>query len=697
MAQMSSGVFRTGTGMLSSMKRLSGYSDLLIAAMVIGIIVIIVIPLHPTVLDLLLSFSLTFSLVILLTTMFTTEPLQFSVFPTLLLVTTLLRLSLNISSTRLILGQATAGKVIEAFGNFVVSGNYVVGLVVFIIITVIQFVVITNGAGRVAEVAARFTLDAMPGKQMSIDADLNGGLITDAEAKERRRQLQREADFFGAMDGASKFVKGDAIAGIIITLINILGGFVIGVWQLKMPFSEALETYTKLTVGDGLVSQLPALLVSTATGILVTRSASGESFGKDLSAQLAAFPKVIALAAGILLLLGLVPGLPNLPFLILGAATAYVAYVLIQEEKQKAVAEEARVQEKERIRQPENVLNLFQVDPLEIEIGYNLIPLTDEEQGGDLLDRLAAVRRQCAAELGVFVRPIRIRDNLQLGANGYVFKLKGVEAASGEVLPNYYLAMNPADSGEEIAGIATKEPTFGLPAWWITPERKEQAELQGFTVVDCSTVLITHLTEFIKAHAAELLGRQEVKEMVETVKESNPAVVEELIPELMTYGEVQKILQNLLAERIPIRNLATILEVLADHARMTKDTDYLTEVVRQALKRTISRIYAPEGKMTVITLHPKLEQTILDSVQQTQTGQYPVLNPDLTGKIFERLGSIAEQLAMAGMQPIVLCSTRIRLPFRRLTERFMPNLVVLSLNELTPDLDVDSAGTVMFD
>lgn len=684
--------------MLKSMKRLSSYSDLVIAALVIGIVVIIVIPLHPTVLDLLLSFSLTFSLVILLTTMFTTQPLQFSVFPTLLLVTTLLRLSLNISSTRLILGQATAGKVIEAFGNFVVGGNYVVGLVVFIIITIIQFVVITNGAGRVAEVAARFTLDAMPGKQMSIDADLNGGLISDEEARQRRKQLQLEADFFGAMDGASKFVKGDAIAGIIITLINILGGFVIGMWQLKMPLAEALQTYTMLTVGDGLVSQLPALLVSTATGILVTRSASGKSFGKDLASQITAFPKVIVLAAIILIVLGLVPGLPNLPFLVLGLATAYVAYVLVREERLALEAEESRVQDKEKIRQPENVLNLFQVDPLEIEIGYNLIPLTDEAQGGDLLDRLAAIRRQCAAELGIFVRPIRIRDNLQLGANAYVFKLKGVEVAKGEVLPGYYLAMNPMESGEELKGIATKEPTFGLPAWWIPPDLKEEAELKGFTVVDCTTVLITHLTEFIKGHAAELLGRQEVKEMVETIKETNPAVVEELIPELMTYGEVQKILQNLLSERIPVRNLVTILEVLADNARLTKDSDYLTEVVRQALKRTISRIYASaEGKMTVIMLHPKLEQAVVDSLQQTQNGTYPVLSPEVTNKIFERLSSMTEQLAMLGMQPIVLCSPRIRMPFRRLTERFIPNLVVLSLNELTTDLDVESIGTVMLE
>ena len=676
---------------LQPMKGLASYADVLIAALVIGIIVIIVVPLHPTVLDLLLSFSLAFSLVILLITMFTTQPLQLSVFPTLLLVTTLLRLSLNISSTRLILGKGTAGAVIEAFGNFVVGGNYVVGMIVFIIITVIQFVVITNGASRVAEVAARFTLDAMPGKQMSIDADLNGGLISEDEARERRKNLQREADFFGSMDGASKFVKGDAIAGIIITLINIFGGFIIGVWQMGKSFPEAIQLYTRLTVGDGLVSQLPALLISTATGILVTRSGSGESFGIDLANQLTAFPKVIYLAGGILCLLGLVPGLPNMPFLILG-------YALTKEEQYKAAQQKTQTKTKEKTKQPENVLDLFQIDPLEIEIGYSLIPLTDEDQGGDLLERLAAIRRQCAADLGVFVRPIRIRDNLQLDANSYVFKLKGIEVTSGEVMPGYYLAMNPAGVDEPLRGIETREPTFGLTAWWITPDLKDEAELKGFTVVDCTTVLITHLTEFIRNHAAELLGRQEVKEMVETVKESNPAVVEELIPELMSYGEVQKILQNLLAEKIPIRNLVTILEVLADNARLTKDFDYLTEVVRQALKRTISRMYATsEGKMTVITFHPKLEQVIADSLQQTQNGKYPVLSPELTNKLFERIGSMIEQFAMSGLEPIILCSSRIRMPLRRLTERFMPNLVILSLNELTPELDVDSLGTVMLD
>lgn len=685
---------------LGRLRRLTAYNDLLIAAMVIGIVLIIIIPVTPSVLDVLLVFSLSFGLIILLTTMFTTHPLQFSVFPSLLLVVTLLRLALNISSTRLILNKANAGHVIQAFGNFVVGGNYVVGLIIFVIITVIQFVVITNGAGRVAEVAARFTLDAMPGKQMSIDADLNAGLIGEDEAREKRRTLQREADFFGAMDGASKFVKGDAIAGIIITLVNIVGGFVIGVWQLGMSFGTAIQTYTVLTVGDGLVSQIPALLVSTATGVLVTRASSGESFGKDVSRQLTTFPRVIALASVILVLLALVPGLPSLPFLILAGGTGYVAYALFQETKRKQVAEQEETMRRGRReqRQPENVLSLFQVDPLEIEIGYNLIPLTDESQGGDMLDRLAAVRRQCAAELGIFVRPIRIRDNLQLSPNSYSFKIRGVEITSGEIMPGHYLAMNPGQSeeGHPVNGIATKEPTFGLPAWWVTPEEKERLELKGYTVVDSVTVLITHLTEFIKNHAHELLGRQEVKEMVETVKENNPAVVEELIPDLLSIGEVQKVLQNLLRERVPVRDLVTILEVLADNARLTKDLDYLTESTRQALFRTISRQYAGEdGSLKVITLHPKLEQKIADSLQQTQNGNFPVLEPEITENIFQQLSKLVEEMTLVGAQPVVLCSARIRMPFKRLTERFLPNLAILSLNELAPNIEVESVGTVM--
>jgi flagellar biosynthesis protein FlhA len=685
---------------ISSLRKAFGgrAGDLGLVAVIIGILMIIIIPLPPELLSVLLITNLAFSLIILFATLFVTHPLQLSVFPALLLVVTLFRLALNISSTRLILARGEAGSVIQAFGDFVVAGNYVVGFIVFVIITVIQFVVITSGAGRVAEVAARFTLDAMPGKQMSIDADLNSGLITEQEARERRRLIQREADFFGAMDGASKFVKGDAIVGIVIILVNILGGLVIGMWQMGFSLQEALSRFALLTVGDGLINQIPALMVATATGILVTRAGSTDSFGQEIVGQLTAFPKVIALVAGILTLLALVPGLPALPFLILAAATGYVAFSLGQEAKRKEAAKQKAAQPEGRPRQPENVLQLMQVDPLEIEIGYNLIPFTDASQGGDLLDRLAAVRRQCAVELGIYVRPIRIRDNLQLSPNAYVFRIRGAEVAFGEVFPGMYLAMNPGGMEEPVNGSQTKEPTFGLPAWWVNSAEKERLEIKGFTVVDSITVLITHLTEFIKSHSAELLGRQEVKELLDAVKEHNPAVVEELVPDLLTLGEVQRVLQTLLKERVPVRNLVVILETMADTARMTKDLDFISEAVRQSLSRVISRQHAKNGNsLAVITLHPKLEQTLTEALQPTQKGTYPVLPPDKAQAVYHNLGALAEKMALAGSQPVVLTSARIRLPFKRLTERFLPGLVVLSLHELESNLEVESIGTVTLD
>jgi len=686
---------------VAAMAYLKKSSDMIIAGLVIGIVLLIIIPLSPGFLDVLLTLSMTLGLVILLITLFTIEPLQFSVFPALLLVTTLFRLALNISSTRLILSNAAAGNVIAAFGEFVVGGNYVVGLVVFVIITVIQFVVITNGAGRVAEVAARFTLDAMPGKQMSIDAEFNAGLINEIEARDRRKRLQREADFFGAMDGASKFVRGDAIAGIIIIMINILGGFIIGVTQKNMQLMQAVQTYTILTIGDGLVAQIPALLISTATGILVTRSTSDTSFGKDISSQFSNFPKVLMLAGGILFILGLIPAMPNFLFLTLAGATGYISYAMVQEQKKKKVLEQERAvsrQAQEQKREPENVFTYFQVDTLEIEIGYNLIPLTDESQGGDLLQRLAAVRRQCAGEMGIYVRPIRIRDNLQLSPNAYSFKLRGAEIASGELMPGQYLAMDPLGQELEVKGIPTTEPTFGLPAWWVAAGDRDQVEFAGFTVVDSSTVLVTHLTEIIKRHAHELLGRQEVKELLDVVKEKTPVVVEELVPDLLTLGEVQKILQNLLKERVPIKDLATILEALADGARISKDADYLTEYTRQSLARIICRQYTGlTNKISVITLHPKLEQMITDSIGQTQLGSYPVLEPQAARQILNKLKDSVEKLTLQGLPPVVLCSSRNRLPFKRLAERFLPNLTVLSLNEIAPSIEVEAIGTVMLD
>lgn len=676
-------------------------SDLIIAGLIVGIILLIIIPLRPGFLDILITLNLTMGLVILLITMFTIEPLQFSVFPSLLLVTTLYRLALNISATRLILGEAAAGKVIEAFGQFVVGGSYVVGMVVFIIITVVQFVVITNGATRVAEVAARFTLDAMPGKQMSIDAEFNAGMINEVEARERRKRLQREADFFGAMDGASKFVRGDAIAGIIIIIINIIGGLIIGVAQKGMPFMDALQTYTLLTIGDGLVAQIPALLISTATGILVTRATSDASFGKDLSSQFLNFPKVLVVATLILFTIGLIPAMPNFLFLSLAAITGYVAYIMFREEKKKTATKQEQTarETREQKKEPENVFSYFQVDTLEIEIGYNLIVLTDEGQGGDLLHRLAAVRRQCAGELGIYVRPIRIRDNLQLNPSAYSFKLRGIEIAAGELMPGYFLAMDPLGQEQEFKGIRTTEPTFGLPAWWVAAEDRDSAELAGFTVVDCATVLVTHLTEMIKKHAHELLGRQEVKELLDVVKDKNSVVVDELVPDLMTMGEVQKILQNLLKERVPIRDMAGILEALADGARISKDPDYLTECTRQYLARTICNQYTGAGaaKIAVVTIHPKLEHSIADSIEQTQMGAYPVLEPQMARQVVNKLKEIVEKLAMRGLPPVVLCSSKIRLPFRRLTERGFPNLTVLSMNEIAPGIEVEVVGTVILD
>ncbi|MEW6423403.1 MAG: flagellar biosynthesis protein FlhA [Bacillota bacterium] len=679
-------------------KRLRSNTDLAIAGLIVGIILMIIIPMPPQALDILLSVSITLGLVILLITMFTTEPLQFSVFPALLLVTTLYRLALNISSTRLILGQAYAGKVIDAFGHVVVSGNYIVGFIVFIIITVIQFVVITSGAGRVAEVAARFTLDAMPGKQMSIDAEFNAGLISEPEAREKRRRLQREADFFGAMDGASKFVRGDAIAGVIITLVNIIGGLAIGTLQKGMPVPEAVKTYTILTIGDGLVTQVPAVLISTAAGILVTRATSDANFGTELSRQFTAFPKILFLVAGILFLLALIPAMPHVVLLALAAGTGLFAYNLSQARQRfEYTRQEALVKQQmqEKSKQPENVATYFQVDPLQIEIGYNLIPLTDESQGGDLLARLAAVRRQCALELGIYVRPIRIRDNLSLPPNSYIFKLRGEQSASGELLPGYYLAMDPTGQVKDVPGIPTKEPTFGLPAWWVPAGEKEKLEMAGLTVVDLSTVLVTHLTEFIKANAHVLLGRQEVKELLEAVKEKDPAVVEELTPDLLSLGEIQKVFQNLLKEGIPLRDLVTIGEALADGARMSRDTDFLTDHVRSTLARTISRLYlSPQNKLEVITLHPKLEQLLIDSIQQTQLGAYPVLEPGLARQILEKIKVAAEKMIQRTGKAVVLCSPRARLPLRRLTERYLPGVAILSLNEIMPNIEVEVVGTV---
>ncbi|AJD29623.1 MULTISPECIES: flagellar biosynthesis protein FlhA [Clostridium] len=671
--------------------------DIIAAFGVIGIVLMIIIPLPSSILDVLLALNITFSVVIILITMFTTEVLQFSSFPTLLLITTLFRLGLNISSTRLILRDAYAGKIIETFGSLVTGGNYVIGIIIFLIIVIIQFVVITSGASRVSEVSARFTLDAMPGKQMSIDADLNAGLIDEQGAKEKRQNLQKEADFYGSMDGASKFVKGDAVAGLIITFINIIAGIIIGVVMLKMDIGTAAQTYIRLTIGDGLVGQIPALLISTASGILVTRSGSDENLGTVLAKQLTGFPKVLAIASVVLLFLAMIPGLPHLAFLILAIANAVAAYLLFKEAKEQVIMqEEAQQMEITEIesKEPENVMNLVSVEPMEVEIGYGLIPLADESAGGDLLQRITSVRRQCAIEMGVVVQPIRIRDNLQLKTNEYIIKIRGTTITKGELMPNMLLCMDP--TGEvEIPGIKGMEPAFGLPAVWINKDQREEAELKGLTVVDPTTVMVTHLTEIIKNHSYELLGRQEVKLILDSMKEKYSAVTEELIPDLMTIGEIQKVLQNLLKERVSIKDMVTILESLADNSRNTKDIEVLTEYVRFSLARSICNPLIDENAaLTVITLDPSIEQTINNNIQKSMQGSFPALDPDTTSSILNGLKQKLDEVYFYNNQAVVLVSPNIRPAFRRLIEMVFPAVNVLSLNEVPNDVEIRTEGVV---
>lgn len=680
----------------SPFSKILKYSDILVAVAIITIVVMMIIPLPAFLLDILLTLNITFALVIIMVSIYNVEPLQFSVFPSLLLVTTLFRLALNVSSTRLILLDGYAGEVIQSFGNFVVGGNAVVGFIVFVILIIIQFIVITRGAERVAEVAARFTLDAMPGKQMAIDADLNSGMITDNEARQRRRDIQREADFYGAMDGASKFVKGDAIAAIIIIIINIVGGFVIGMVQRNMDVTQALQNYTLLTVGEGLVNQIPALMISTATGIVVTRTASEGNLGQDIVGQLLTNPRIFFIAAAVLALLGITPGLPGVPFFLLSLAALGIGYTLHKAARSVVQSElmQQEEQEKEEVRKPENIVSLLQVDPMELEIGYSLIPIVDVGQGGDLLDRVVMIRRQCALEMGLIVPTIRIRDNIQLKPNVYVIKLKGIEIARGELLLDHYLAMNPGTAAEDIGGIETVEPAFGLPALWIQEANREQAELAGYTVVDPVSVLTTHLTEVIKAHAAEILGRQETQTLVEAVKQSNPAVVEELTPNVLSLGDIQKVLANLLRERISIRDMVTILETLADYAQVTKDTEILTEYVRHAMARQISKQYAPNDLLTCLTVDPQLEEAINAAVQRTEHGSYVALDPAKMQALVNSLKKALPKLTGLGYSPIVLTGPSVRLYFRKLTERVAPNLTVLSYAELDSKVEVKSLGMV---
>jgi flagellar biosynthesis protein FlhA len=668
-------------------------TDLLLAAAIVGILIFMIIPLPSFLLDILLAINITCSLMILLVPLYAINPLEFSVFPGILLMVTLFRLSLNVASTRLILGEAYAGQVIEAFGHFVVGGNYVVGLVIFIILIIINFVVITKGSGRIAEVAARFTLDAMPGKQMAIDADLNAGMIDEREARRRRDEIRKEADFYGAMDGASKFVRGDAIAGLLITAINILGGLVIGVLQLDMGLSDALSTYTILTVGDGLISQIPALLVSTSAGIIVTKTRSEDDFAKTMTTQLFNKPRATYVSGGVLLGMGLVPGLPTVPFVILGLLTLGIGYA--SQNVRPAKVEEL-LPEPEPEAPKEQIESYLHVDPLEVEIGYGLISMIDANQGGDLLDNLTMIRKQIAQELGIIVPPMRIRDNVQLNSNEYLIRMKGNEVGRGEVMKGYYLALVPDGQDDEMEGIKTIDPTFKMPAYWMSQEQKERAELKGYTVVDSTAVISTHLLEVVKANAHKILDRQAVQRLLDNIKKENAAVVDELVPNLLSVGAVQNVLRNLLHEIIPIRDLSTILETLADRATMTKDPEILTEFVRVALAETITNLYKNEsGEIYVMTLDSKLEEHMLSQLAGgKQPGQNFNLPPAAVKKIFEQAASKMQQLISTSGKAILLTGPRVRRYVRVFLSSVYPNLVVLSFAELLPDVIINSIGSI---
>jgi flagellar biosynthesis protein FlhA len=686
------------------MDRLASTSHVWVAAASVLLVVLMIVPVAPWVLDVLLSTNIALALVILLVTLYTENALAFSVFPTLLLIITLFRLSLNITGTRSILLHGYAGQVIEAFGNIVVGGNPVVGIVIFAILVVIQFVVITNGAGRVAEVAARFTLDAMPGKQLAVDADLNAGLITEAEARQRRKDIQRSADFYGAMDGASKFVRGDAVAAVIIVFVNIIGGFFIGIFQQGMTIVEALQRFTLLTIGEGIVTQIPALLISTATGIIVTRAAAEGSFGHDLSRQLIQNPTALAIAGSLLILFGFF-GLPMWVMLMMGGILFALFFRQRKMTRAKAVADGKGLSGRPgapgvsgstaqpAVKPAESVVPLLSYDPMELEIGFGLIPLVDVSQGGDLLERITMIRRHAARELGIVVPPIRVRDNLQLKPSTYVVKIYGLEVARAEVMVSRLLAMNPGTATNGIDGIPTTEPAFGLPALWIAESARGDAELAGYTVIDPTSVIATHLTEIIRGHAPDLLGRQETSALLDNVKQHYPVVVEELIPSLLTVGEVQRVLQNLLRERIPIRNLLLILENLADGARQSKDIDFLTEKVRAAMARHICAEYAENGMLSVITVDPRLESLLAEAVRRGEDA-YALLDPATVAKIYNSLTRQIQTAQQTGLQPIVLTSPSTRLALKRLTERAAPALVVLSYSEIAPGLRVESIGQV---
>lgn len=672
-------------------------TDLGMGIYLMAAIIFLIIPIPSWLLDFLLAFNISIAMIILFNAMFVKEALEMSFFPTLLLFTTIFRISLNVSSTKLILTTGNPGNVVETFGSFVGGGNLVIGAIVFVILIIVQFMVINKGSERVSEVTARFTLDAMPGKQMAIDADLNTGAITDEQAKERRQKIQDEASFFGAMDGATKYVKGDATAGLLITLINFVGGIAMGVLYDGIEAAEALQKYTILTIGDGLVSQIPSLMISLATGILVTKASKDADVGDVLIGQLFSIPKVLYMVGASMVLLGLVTPLNPVIFCLYGGTFLASGYMIQQKTGMEQIEQEVDQDEAsaEEIRRPENVTSLLQVDPIELEFGYGIIPLADVNQGGDLLDRVVMIRRQVALELGCVVPMIRLRDNIQLNPNQYVIKIKGVAVSEGEILFDHYMAMNPGYVEEEITGIPTFEPSFHLPAIWITEGQRERAESLGYTVVDPPSIIATHLTEVIREHLDELLTRQDVQNLINNIQEANTTLISELIPKLLNVGEIQKVLQNLLREGISIRDLVTIFETLADYAATTRDTDVLTEYVRQSLKRAISNKYFPVNEPTsVVTLDPAVEQEIMNSVKQTEQGAYLNLDPEITKQIMESVGTEMSKLENVGKSPIIITSPIVRMYFKRLTADYYKDLIVISYNEIESNVELQSVGMV---
>jgi len=685
------------------LQRFEKYSknvDLLVALALIGILGVMIIPLPPILLDLALTASLTLSLLVLLVAIYTDRALDFSIFPSLLLLTTLFRLSLNVATTRLILteghrGEGAVGEVIQAFGHFVVGDSYVIGTVVFVILVVINFIVITKGSGRVAEVAARFTLDAMPGKQMSIDADLNAGLITETEARQRRKDIEKEADFYGSMDGASKFVRGDAIAGIIITLINIVGGLLIGVFQRQLDLALAAKTYTMLTIGDGLVTQIPALIISTAAGIVVTRNSGQQNVGHEMATQLFVKPRAVAIVAGIVTTFGLVPGLPTLPFFLIGAFLGGLAWFISRYQSEKVERERAAKEESSRAPLKANIESMLPLDMVELEVGYGLINVVESEQSGDLLERIVSIRKQFALDMGIVVPSVHIRDNLQLQPGEYRVLIKGNRVGGGTLRPENLLAMDPGNVSSVVPGVPTKEPAFGLDAMWISKAQKEEAEIAGYTVVDLPTVMATHLTEIIRTHAHELFGRQEADSLIENFKKNYPKVVQELVPDVLPLGTVVKVLQNLLKEQVSIRDLLTIFENLADEGQKNKDPETLTESVRRALARSITHKYMNDrSEVTVMTLAPRVEELVANSLLQTEQGVQLVMDPRQAQSILANITKMIEGHPEIAGQPILLTSPTARRHLFRLTNRFLPQVIVLSHNEISPDARIQAVGLV---